>query len=159
MNLLKWTTAALLAATVALASCSATKARINENKDLFDSYSPEVQAMIKSNRISEGMDTTQVYMALGNADRTESRADQQVWTYLSTVTDNVREEKTAAEYREEMRDYEDALEKGATNVGEPETYRIVRYYRTRVDRTVVFENGVVVGWDEPDDMWLDDWHR
>ena len=27
-------------------------------------------------------------MALGNAARTESRDDQQIWTYLTTVTDN-----------------------------------------------------------------------
>ena len=32
---------------------------------------PEDQAMIRSNRIDRGFDSTQVYLSFGNADRTE----------------------------------------------------------------------------------------
>ena len=47
-----FTTAAyVVAAVLFLAGCNATQARINDNEDLFNSYPPEVQAMIKSNRI------------------------------------------------------------------------------------------------------------
>jgi len=159
MNVQKSILSATMLATLVLSGCSATKARINENEDLFNSYSPNVQAMIKSNRIDEGFDTTQVYLACGNANRTESEGEQEVWYYHDRRQNTVREEKTAAEYRLELVDYEKAVEKGNTHLSEPTTYRTVRYYRTKITRTVRFEEGVVVAWEEPQDQWLDEWHR
>lgn len=158
MNPRKWIPSAAVAVALCLSACNATKARINENEELFNSYSPEVQAMIKSNRIDQGFDSTQVYLALGNADRTESVDGQEIWFYHETCTDTAKEEKSAGEYRDEMTAYENAVEQGR-NVQEPSTYRVYRIYRTRVVRMVRFEAGRVVSWEEPDEMWIDDWHR
>ena len=156
MNTTQWIPA--LAATLLLAGCSATQARISANEDLFNGYPPEVQAMIKSNRIDRGFDTTQVYMAFGNADSTELSGEQELWYFHQTYKRTVQEEKTASEYREEMSVYEDALGQGVLDYPEPTTYRTVRLYRTGVHRIVRFEAGRVVGWEEPDGMWLEDWH-
>jgi outer membrane protein assembly factor BamE (lipoprotein component of BamABCDE complex) len=150
---------AALAAVLALAGCSATQARIDDNEDLFNSYPPEVQAMIKSNRIDRGFDSTQVYLALGNADRTEMNEGVEVWYYHQTHTQTAKEEKSAGEYREEMIAYVNEVAKGNENAKEPSTYRVFKLYRTAVSRMVDFEDGKVVSWVEPEDMWLDEWHR
>lgn len=149
----------VLATVLFLTGCSATQMRINANEDLFESYPPDVQATIKSNRIDRGFDSTQVYMALGNASRTEMNGDQEVWYYHQIHNRTVREDKTAAEYREELKAYQHAVEQGEVGLHEPLTYRDVALCRTGVSRIVRFEAGRVVGWEEPDDMWLDDWHE
>jgi outer membrane protein assembly factor BamE (lipoprotein component of BamABCDE complex) len=154
MKLAKW----ILPVALLLASCSSTKARISDNQALYDGYSPEVQAMIKSNRIDRGFDQTQVYLSLGNADRTEARDGQEIWFYHRTHTSHVKEEKSAGEYRDEMNAYHAALRAGR-NVSEPSTHRVVRLLRTRVERLVRFESGSVVSWEEPEEMWIDEWHR
>lgn len=159
MKLDKWISSTALAAVLALAGCNATKARINDNEDLFRSYSPEIQSAIRSNRIQRGFDSTQTYLALGNADRTEYENDQELWYYYQTHTRTQKEEKSAGEYRDEMTAYENALEKGYTHVQEPTTYRVFQLRRTSVQRIVRFENGVVVDWEEPESAWVDDWHR
>ncbi len=158
MNFRQWIPSATLAATLFLVSCSATQARINDNEELFSSYSPDVQAIIKSNRIDRGFDTTQVYLSFGNADRTESRDGQEIWYYHKTESQQVKEEKSAGEYRDDMTAYESAIRQGR-NVKEPSMYRVYSLYRTRVERMVCFESNRVVSWDQPDEMWLDDWHR
>ena len=158
MNFPKWIPAAAVVAALCLSSCSATKRRINDNEELFNSYSPAIQASIKSNRIQRGFDSTQVWMALGNADRTESRADGETWFYHRQHSQTITEEKSASEYRLEMSDYEKAKAEGKT-VAEPSTHRSYKLYRTAVWRMVHFEGGVVTSWEEPDDMWIEDWHR
>jgi outer membrane protein assembly factor BamE (lipoprotein component of BamABCDE complex) len=153
----KWIPA--LAAALLLASCSATQARISANEDLFENYTLEEQAMIKSNRIDRGFDSTQVYLAFGHADQTSMEGEQEIWHYYRSHNRKVREEKTAGEYREELSAYGHAVEQGKQGLQEPATYRVITLYRTRVQRLVRFEAGRVVGWDEPDDMWVDDWHQ
>lgn len=150
---------AATAVTLLLAACSATKARISANEDLFNSYPPEVQAAIKSNRIERGFDSTQVYLALGNAHSTEMDGEQELWFYHQTHNQSVKEEKSASEYRDEMIVYESAVAAGGEGLSEPSAYRVVRLYRTSVCRIVRFEDGRVVSWEEPDGMWLDDWHQ
>ena len=147
-----------LAAALFLAACSATQARINANEELFESYTPQEQAMIKSNRIDRGFDSTQVYLALGHADRTEHADGQELWFYHQTHQRSVREEKSASEYREELDAYQQAVSEGVQGLTEPTTYRVVPLYRTNVFRLVRFEEGRVVAWEEPGDMWLDEWH-
>ena len=157
MKLHLWNPA--LSATLLLLSCSATEARIGANEDLFNGYPPDVQAMIKSNRIDQGFDKTQVYLAFGNADRTEMEVKQELWYYHQTHRRSVQEEKTASEYRQEMSSYEDAVEEGRVGLKEPKTFRVVRLSRTGVYRIVRFEGGRVASWEEPDEMWLEDWHE
>ena len=150
--------AALLAA-LSLTGCNATTARISLNNELFNSYSPRVQAIIKANRIAEGFDSNQVSMALGNANRIELQGFRKIWTYYETFEDTIRVEKSADEYRDEMITYENAFGYGYNYVPEPTTHRLVNLYRTRVVRTVRFEDGLVVGWEEPEHLWLSDWHQ
>lgn len=159
MNLKPWISAATLAAALCFAGCNSTKARISQNEGIFNSYPPQVQSMIRSNRIDTGFDSTQVYLALGNADRTESESGQQVWYYHKTYTKTVKKQKTAAEYRDEMSAYANALKQGK-NAKEPTTYKNIKYCRDSVERIVRFEDGAVASWEEPDEMWIDeDWHR
>ncbi len=150
----------LLALTLGLLtlSCGATSRRIRANEDLFESYSPEDQATIRSGRISHGFDGTQVYLAFGNADRTEMDGEVELWFYHHTFKRVVREEKSASEYRSEMDAYELAVREGEEGLVEPETYRDVHLRREGVVRIVRFENGQVVGWEEPREHWLEDWH-
>lgn len=114
--------------------------------------------MIKSNRIDRGFDQTQVCLSIGNAHRTEMKDGQEIWYYHRTHTSSVKEEKSAGEYRDEMTAYHNALRAGR-DVQEPGTQRVVRLRRTRVERLVRFESGSVVSWEEPEEMWLDEWHR
>lgn len=153
----KWIPA--LVTVLFLTGCSATDRRISANEDLFETYPPEIQAIIKSNRIDRGFDSTQVYMSFGNADRTEMDGGQEIWFYHQAHKRNVKEEKTAAEYREELSAYEYSVHQGNQNAQEPLTYRVITLHRTSVYRLVRFENGRVVSWEEPDEMWLDDWHQ
>ena len=153
-----WTRLATAVAFLALSACSATQARIDDNQELYDSYPPEVQAFIKSNRIDKGFDKTQVYLALGNADRTELVEDTEVWYYHVTHNDTVREEKSATEYRAEMYEYERAVAEGVEHATPPETYRTFQLFRTRIGREVHFEGGLVSSWSEPEEKWIDEWH-
>ena len=72
--------------------------------------------------------------------------------------DTVTEEKSASEYRADMLEYEAAKLEGR-DCPEPTTYHVYEIFRTRVARLVHFEDGVVASWEEPDEMWLDEWHR
>ena len=155
MNLKHWLLPAVTV--LCLSACSATKARISDNQALYDTYSPQDQAAIKSNRIDQGFDPTQVYLSLGKADRTESEEGRETWYYHATHSTSVKEEKSAGEYRDDLIAWEKAVAQGRT-VAEPGTHRILHLRRTRVERMVHFENGSVVSWEEPDEMWLDDWH-
>lgn len=159
MTLKQWISSAAFAVALCLAGCNATKARISDNEDLFNSYPLEVQALIKSNRIERGFDSTQVYLAFGNADRSESRDGQEIWTYHEQFTKTAKEEKTASEYRDELDAYQDALRRGQSYVAEPSAYRTFTLKRTAIERVVIFEDGRVVSWDEPEEAWVDDWHR
>lgn len=154
---MKWLTSAALAATLCLTGCSATQARIDKNEDLFNSYPPDQQAMIKSNRIGVGFDSTQVYLALSNADRTGSENGQEVWYYHGTYNKTIQEELSASEYRAAQLEYENAQLQGI-DAPPPSTHRVYKLYRTGVERIVRFEDGYVVSWDEPEEMWLDEWH-
>lgn len=157
MNPKQWIPA--LATAVLLVSCNATDRRISANEELFQSYTPAEQAMIRSNRIDRGFDSNMVYLSFGHADRTAMEGDQELWFYHQQYERTEREEKTAAEYRDELASYYYAVEQGEQGLQEPATYRVVHLYRTGVYRLVRFESGRVVSWEEPQDMWVDDWHR
>ena len=159
MNPFRFALPALAAAALCLASCSATESRINKNEELFASYSPDIQAMIRSNRISQGFDANQVYMAFGKASRTEFQDGQEIWYYTRVFTRTVTEEKSASEYLAELHQYEQAVAAGQAGVHKPETHHTFQLRRTGVTRLVRFEGGQVVSWDEPEEMWLDEWQQ
>ncbi|MFQ5844359.1 MAG: hypothetical protein ACE5JG_05145 [Planctomycetota bacterium] len=140
-----------------LVACTATDRRISKNEDVFNTYPPEVQAMIKSNRIAQGFDTTQVYLSWGTADKTTSDGERETWTYIITHNKTVEKEKGAYEYALERKEWEEALARGEP-VPEPTPTKQVSYYRSRVAKVVVFVGGRVQTWEEPEAGWLDDWH-
>ncbi len=149
---------AVALAIVVLAACSATDQRISNNEALFNSYPPDVQAMIKSNRIAKGFDQTQVYLAFGNADSTKNEDGIESWIYTEVHQKYVQTKKDVHKYALEVKEYHDALHNGELAT-EPSTEETIKLYRTRVARVVQFGDGHVDSWTEPGDEWLDDWHQ
>ena len=156
MNLYRIGAVAL--AIVVLAACSATDQRISNNEALYNSYPPDVQAMIKSNRIAKGFDQTQVYLAYGNADSTKSDSGSEAWIYTEKHKKYVQTKKDVHKYALEVKEYHDALNRGELAT-EPSTEETITLFRTRVARVVNFQDGHVDSWTEPGDKWLDDWHQ
>lgn len=155
-----------IAALAVAAACGGPKARIKDNQPLFDTYPPEVQAMIKSGQIGQGFDTTQVFMALGKPEKKEARGGQEIWVYTSRLKRTLKHEKGAVEYENEqlkyekaMKEYRRALAEGryAVEPQKPDPYSYQTQHRTKVTREVVFEGGKVASWQDPDDLHLNDW--
>jgi outer membrane protein assembly factor BamE (lipoprotein component of BamABCDE complex) len=142
---------------VAAAACGGPKARIKDNEELFASYPPNVQALIRAGEIDRGFDTTQVYMALGSPHSKEPNPKGEIWSYTQRWQRQVQEEKGAVEYENERLKYEQARARGE-QPPEPVPYRVVTYYRTQVVRLVHFETGKVVADERPTDRYLDEWH-
>ena len=86
---------ALALGLVTLVACGGPKARIKDNQSLFDTYPPDVQAMIKSGQIGQGFDQTQVYMALGAPEKKEMQSGQESWLYTVGVKRTLQHEKGA----------------------------------------------------------------
>ena len=91
---------------LALFACGGPKARIKDNQAIYDTYPPEVQAMIKSGQIAPGFDQTQVYMALGKPERKEMGTGQESWLYTVAVSRTLKHEKGAVQYENEQLKYE-----------------------------------------------------
>ena len=160
-------TSALLTAILVLAACGGPKARIKDNQNLFDTYPPEVQAMIKSGQIGQGFDQTQVYMALGTPEKKQLQDDTEVWLYTVNVRRTLKHEKGAVQYENEQLKYEKALAEYhaavaagqvATEPQKPDPYWYETQNRTRIKREVVFRNGKVASWRDPHEEYMDDWH-
>lgn len=75
----------LAALAAALAACSTPESRIRKNRAAYESWPPEVQALVKQGRVDVGFTAEQVRVALGKPDRVYTRktADsvQEVWSY------------------------------------------------------------------------------
>jgi len=152
---------------VGFVACGGPKARIKDNQALYDSYPPEVQAMIKSGQIAQGFDQNQVYMALGKPEKKESDGQQEKWLYTVGVKRTLQHEKGAVEYENEMLKYEKALAEYnqkkaageyASEPAKPAPYTYETQHRTRLRREVVFNGGKVVSWRDPTEEYTDDWH-
>jgi outer membrane protein assembly factor BamE (lipoprotein component of BamABCDE complex) len=151
----------------ALVACGGPKARIKDNQALYDTYPPEVQAMIKSGQIGQGFDQTQVYMALGAPEKKEMREGQEVWLYTVGVKRTLKHEKGAVEYENEQLKYEKALAeynqakaegRVAVEPAKPDPYSYENQHRTRLRQEVVFVSGKVATARNPQDEYLDEWH-
>jgi outer membrane protein assembly factor BamE (lipoprotein component of BamABCDE complex) len=159
--------AALLLGLVALVACGGPKARIKDNQSIFDTYPPDVQAMIKSGQIAQGFDQTQVYMALGAPEKKEMRDTKDVWVYTVGVKRTLQHEKGAVQYENEQMKYERALAeynqaraegRVAVEPAKPDPYSYEHQHRTKLRQEVVFVNGKVASARNPQDEYLDEWH-
>ncbi len=158
---------ALALALVALVACGGPKARIKDNQAVYDTYPPEVQAMIKSGQIGQGYDQTQVYMALGKPEKKEMRGDQEMWLYTVGVNRTLKHEKGAVAYENEQLKYERALAeynqaraegRPAIEPAKPDPFYYEQQRRTMLKQEVVFANGKVASSRNPQDEYLDEWH-
>ncbi|HEX5136519.1 MAG TPA: hypothetical protein VFY93_06085 [Planctomycetota bacterium] len=150
-----------------LVACGGPKARIKDNQALYDTYPPEVQAMIKSGQIGQGFDQTQVYMALGAPEKKEMREGQEAWLYTVGVKRTLKHEKGAVEFENEQMKYEKALAeynqakaegRVAVEPAKPDPYSYENQHRTRLRQEVVFVSGKVATARTPQDEYLDEWH-
>lgn len=150
-----------------LVACGGPKARIKDNQGLYDTYPPEVQAMIKSGQIANGFDRNQVYMALGKPERKESRGAQEVWLYTYGVKRTLKHEKGAVEFENEQLKYEKAVAEYKLAVAEgryavepkkPDPFVYQVQHRTALRREVVFNGTGVEAWRDPNGEYLDEWH-
>jgi|UniRef100_UPI00404914AB hypothetical protein len=75
----------LLAITLVLGGCASVDSRINQNKAVFNEWSPEVQATIRAGRVDLGFTPKQVKVALGEPDRIFTRTTEEgtaeIWAY------------------------------------------------------------------------------
>jgi hypothetical protein len=150
-----------------LVACGGPKARIKESQELFDTYPPETQALIKSGQIAKGFDQTQTYMALGKPEKKEANGEQETWVYTVGVKRTLKHEKGAVQYENEQLKYERAMEEYrrvkaegglAVEPAKPDPFIYEHQHRTRVKCEVVFVDGRVAGWRDPVDEYLDEWH-
>ena len=78
------------AAAFSLVGCATPSARIKKNPDLFATYSPEQQDLIKQGKIAVGFDMGAVRLALGAPDRVRTRTTPdgtgQIWSYVTYET-------------------------------------------------------------------------
>jgi len=152
---------------VALVACGGPKARIKDNQSLYDTYPPDVQAMIKSGQIAQGFDQTQVYMALGAPEKKEMRGDQEIWLYTVGVNRTLKHEKGAVEFENEQLKYEKALAeynqakaegRYALEPQKPDPFSYENQHRTKLRQECVFVGGKVATARNPQDEFLDEWH-
>jgi hypothetical protein len=150
-----------------LVACGGPKARIKDNQGLYDTYPPEVQAMIKSGQIAQGFDRNQVYMALGKPEKKQMHGEREVWLYTVGVKRTLKHEKGAVEFENEQLKYEKALAEYRLAVAEgrhavepkkPDPYVYQVQHRTSLKREVVFNGAGVESWRDGQDEYLDEWH-
>ncbi len=140
-----------------LAGCVSTPAdRIEENQALFDTYPPDIQALIRVGHIGLGFDRAQVDMALGPPHHVRGSAGLEDWFWVAEETRTVEVEKGAYQYRDEMRVYEEARRRGE-KVSEPSPTETQHQRRLRTVRVVHFRDGRVEGFEEPFDASFEDW--
>jgi outer membrane protein assembly factor BamE (lipoprotein component of BamABCDE complex) len=70
--------------------CSTTASRIRHNPDLFASYAPDQQELIKKGQVAVGFDKGAVRLALGDPDRVRTRTTNdgtsEIWSYVTYET-------------------------------------------------------------------------
>jgi outer membrane protein assembly factor BamE (lipoprotein component of BamABCDE complex) len=150
--------AALVLPALILSACSATQSRIDAHEDVFVTYPPEVQEAIRENRLLPGFDATQVYLALGDAHARSTDGDVETWSYHRTHKRWIQEDKPEAQHKLELVEFQLTRVEGA-NTPAPRSFDDVCLARTAVELTVQFVDGEVVQWDEPTDVWVDEWHE
>jgi hypothetical protein len=79
----------LMLAALFFAGCETTESRISENRDLYNSLSPQDQQLVSSGRIRPGMSMNAVYLAWGRPDQKAAGAMKrqmtETWIYVNYV--------------------------------------------------------------------------
>jgi hypothetical protein len=124
-----------------LYGCTGISSRIKEYQTEFDTYSPEIQHLLKKGRIRTGFTRTQVYIALGEPfDRQHFR-----WAYTTCAWKKVVSLKSSLEYESEYerawKSYSKRKEKNKDAVFIPPA-RLIEESECRryISRFVYFEN-------------------
>jgi outer membrane protein assembly factor BamE (lipoprotein component of BamABCDE complex) len=126
-----------------VAACSTPAKRIEENQSLYDAYSPDDKAAIKSGQIRQGFDQNQVYMALGKPHKKKASGADEEWMWLKTVERTITVQKDVNKYALERNEYEQGRLATA-----PSTEEQVTQKRTYIVKTVKFKDGRVESWDD-----------
>lgn len=70
---------------IGLTSCATPASRISESPELFASFPPEVQELIKQGKVGIGFDASMVRLAVGEPDRkwdrTDSEGKSEIWAF------------------------------------------------------------------------------
>jgi outer membrane protein assembly factor BamE (lipoprotein component of BamABCDE complex) len=78
-----------------LTGCSTPASRIEQNKELFSTFAPDVQASIRQGKINIGFTRDMVYMALGKPERQYSRTTEagqsEIWSYVDLYSTTRRQ--------------------------------------------------------------------
>lgn len=135
--------ALFLALLALVAACNTPAQRIEDNQALYDTYTPEDKAAIKSGQIRQGFDQNQVYMALGKPDKKKASGGNEEWIWLKTAQRTVTRQKDVNKYALERNEYEQGQ-----RATPPSTEEKVKQTRTYIVKAVKFESGRVVSWDD-----------
>jgi hypothetical protein len=78
------------ASAIVLAGCSTTESRISEHRDLFNTLSPNDQALVSRGQIRVGMSQNAVWLAWGSPDQKAAgamrRRETETWIYMNTTS-------------------------------------------------------------------------
>ena len=89
---LRWILFGLLVAMGA--GCSTPDSRIQKNLDVFNTFPPEVQVMVRAGKVEIGFSADMVRIALGEPHRVYRRkvekGETEVWSYIDTQFSNER---------------------------------------------------------------------
>lgn len=128
-----------LLAVLNFAGCASPDYRIGKNPELFASFPPEVQELVRKGQVNIGFTPPMVSMALGEPDRKYTRLTEagslEVWSYTSTQTRTDRQRVMA-----DVRYYD---ERGRSRTGSDwiwvDVNHETEYERIRIE----FNNGAV----------------
>jgi hypothetical protein len=83
-------TLGIAASAIILAGCSTTESRIAEHRDLFNTLSPNDQALVSRGQIRVGMSQNAVWLAWGSPDQKAAGAmrgrETETWIYMNTTS-------------------------------------------------------------------------
>lgn len=150
----------LLFLAMLIQGCSAIDSRIQERQAEFNTYSPDIQALIKNGQIRPGFTETQVYIAWGEP---YYRGSGQ-WTYPGFDCKTFQVPKDDYEYKrqyeDEWADYQERKKKGQKAVFVPPSrFKEESRCRRYVKDYLYFVNGILTRMDSPPVItWIDrDW--
>lgn len=150
----------LLLLSVLLSGCSAVDNRIRQRQAEFDSYPPDVQALIKNGQIRTGFTQTQVYIAWGEP---YYRGGSQ-WTYPGYDCKKFQVLKDEYEFRrqyeDEWEEYQKKKQKGDKAIFVPPArYKEESRCRRYIKDYLYFDGSILKRIDSPPAItWIDaDW--
>lgn len=126
-----------------LAGCAGVQSRIDEHRDEFTGYPPEVQMKLQNGEIEEGFSKTQVYIAKGNPDQTTERVSKG-----KTITTWLYGTKRPQEVKTGVPNSSDSLSGsfGYPEFGPRAAHHPAPHRSTPPRMEIEFENGRVKKW-------------